>query len=35
MDTLIAPDSPWDMIRIRITDLVRGSLGLPPIMRIA
>lgn len=35
MNDLIAPSTPWEEFIQWVTNAVRGSLGLPPIMWIA
>lgn len=34
-ETLVGPRSLWEAISFLVTDVVRGSLGLPPLARIA
>ena len=31
---LVGPSSPWEAFTFWLSDMIRGSLGLPPIMRI-
>lgn len=34
-ETLVGPRTPYEALQFWVTDVVRGSLGLPPLMRIA